>query len=340
MDRDAVSLDLPWAAELDCPLPSRLSPHADTAGRCLPAWVRRFGLLTDEAALRRLAQGRIARYAGRLYPDAEPDHLHCLAALFTWFFLLDDACDGADGPHPALVAALRKEVLRLLNGGSPPRAATPTGALLRMLAEAWRLPRHRMPPRWRARFIDAVAHHLDGVLVETSNKAAGHRPTVTEYVTLRRATSAAYVSYALIEFATGQPIPDAVYHHPAVQRVADAGNDLLSWFNDLLSLERDQISAGGHNLVLAVAREDRIPVPAATQKAVRRWRTRMRRFSQLRAAVPSFGPTIDEALRHYLDGVAYSVRGTIDWSLESGRYRDPTAQAGLHLLDDRSDGYP
>lgn len=332
-----MKLDLPWTAELKCPLPSRLSPYAEVAGRHLPAWVCRFGLLTDATDLRRLAEGRIAHYAGRLYPDADPADLRCLTALFTWFFLLDDVCDGSDGPRPALVAALRADVLRLLGGGPVPRAATPTAALLRMLAEAWRLPQRRMPARWRARFIDAVAHHLDGVLVETSNKAAGHRPTVAEYVTLRRATSAAYVSYALTEFVTGQPLPDAVYHHPAVRQVADAGNDLLSWFNDLLSLERDQTSSGGHNLVLAVAREDRMPISVAFEEVVRRWQVRMREFEELRASVPPFGPAIDPALRRYLDGVAYSVRGTIDWSLESGRYRDPNATALLCLAEEAAD---
>lgn len=329
-----LDLDLRWAAEL-CPLPSRLSPHADAVGRCLPAWVHRLGLVTDEIGLRRLAEGRIARYAGRLYPDADPDDLRCLAALFTWFFLLDDACDGADGPRPAQITALRAEVLRVLDGQAPPDTPTRTAALLRMLAELWRLPQRRMPPSWRARFVDTVAHHLDGVLVEASNKRSGHRPAVAEYVTLRRATSAAYVSYTLTEFATGQPIPDAVYHHPAVQQVADAGNDLLSWFNDLLSLGRDQVTSGGHNLVLAVAREYGMPLTEAYQEVIRRWVVRMRQFRELRMAVPSFGPAVDQALSRYLDGVAYSVRGTIDWSLESGRYRDPRPSALLSIEEHR-----
>lgn len=332
-----MDTDLSWVPGLDCPLPSRISPHVDVAGQDLPAWVQRFGLLPGEAARKRLVQGRFAHYAGRLYPDADPADLCCLASIFTWFFLLDDACDGANGPRPALVAALRDDVLGLLAGNKPPRTGTPTGALLRMLAEAWQLPSRRMAARWRERFVDAVAHYLDGVLVETSNKTTGHRPTVAEYVTLRRATSAAYVSYVLIEFATGQPVPDAIYHHPAVQRVADAGNDLLSWFNDLLSLDRDRASSGGHNLVLALARERGMTLPAATRAVVRRWRDRMRQFGQLRAAVPSFGPPIDEPLRHYLDGVAYSVRGTIDWSLESGRYRNSGPLALLRLGDDDHD---
>ena len=154
-----------------------------------------------------------------------------------------------------------------------------------------------------------------------STRPPAGSPGVAEYVELRRATSAAYVSYPLIEFATGRPLPDAVYHHPALRRLADLGNDLLSWFNDLASLERDRATAGGHNLVLAMAAE------RGRAGGGRRWSwwpsaggRRWRRFMALRAAVPSFGPALDEAVAAHLDGIAYAVRGTVDWSLESARY--------------------
>ncbi|AVT31158.1 terpene synthase [Plantactinospora sp. BC1] len=431
-----------WAAELRCPIPARLCPHADAVQEWLVDWADRLVGPLDAAGRDRFARGRVARYAGRLYPGASEADLRVIAALFTWFFLLDDACDAARRPRPAEVAALCDGVLRLLRAApapapaapaAPPTAAaaarqaqprppvgtgrpvpttagpgnpavecvgrpgraghpgaaqsrpaqqptaapgqprqtrqqpatapqprpgqqpsTPTpapraanqpatrlttpaqsraanrpaprseafdGPLRRMLADAWQVPSHRMPAAWRDRFVDAVAHHLDGVVTEATNKANGRLPGVAEYVPLRRATSAAYVSYALIEFATGQRVPDAVYHHPAVRAVADTANDLLSWFNDLLSLERDAATSGGHNLVLAVAREEGIPVEAAIEAVVRRWQQSMRHFVELRAAVPSFGPALDGPLRQYLDGLANSVRGTMDWSLESGRYR-------------------
>ncbi|MGX7676888.1 terpene synthase family protein [Plantactinospora sp. DSM 117369] len=391
-----------WAAELRCPIPARLCPHADEVQEWLVDWADLIIGPLDAAARDRLARGGVARYAGRLYPDASEADLRVIAALFTWFFLLDDACDATRRPRPAEVSALCDGVLRLLRStpagpppGSPSRsgqpapAATPgrpshaaapgprtghpsaaqsrpahhppaaTGArstnqpaarlttppqsraanqpaprpeafdgpLRRMLADAWRTPYQRMSAAWRDRFVDAVAHHLAGVVTEAINKASGRLPGVAEYIPLRRATSAAYVSYALIEFATGRPVPDAIYHHPAVREVADTANDLLSWFNDLLSLERDVATSGGHNLVLAVAREEGIPVEAAIEAVVRRWQRSMRRFVELRDAVPSFGPALDGPLRQYLDGLGNSVRGTMDWSMESARYRDALAGA-------------
>ncbi|MCW3844026.1 terpene synthase family protein [Micromonospora yasonensis] len=304
----------------DCPIAPRLSPYADRVQHWLIDQLGRLGLPLDTAARERLARAGFARYAGRLYPDASEPDLRVLAALFTWFFLVDDACDGTCHPDPAPIRALRDGALALLREG--PRARHPgfSGPLRRLLVRAWQEPRRRMPARWRLRFADAVADHLDGVCREAVARNSGRPPGVDEYVELRRATSAAYVAYPLIEFAAGRPLPEAVYHHPALRRLGHLANDLLAWFNDIASLDRDRATAGGHNLVLAVAAERRVPVAAATDLVAARWRAEMARFMALRAAVPSFGPALDESVTTQLDGVANAIRGTVDWTLESARY--------------------
>ncbi|WP_229398790.1 terpene synthase family protein [Micromonospora okii] len=312
--------DVLWSLRSDCPIPPRLSPYADRVQRWLDDRLPGLGPPLDGPALERLSRAGFARYAGRLYPGATEPDLRVVAELFTWFFLVDDACDGPDRLTPDQIRALRDGTLRLLGEGPQGHQPGLTGPLRRLLARAWREPRRRMPGRWRERFADAVGHHLDGVRQEAAGKTAGRPPGVRRYVELRRATSAAYVSYVLIEFVTGRPLPDAVYHHPLLHEIADLGNDLLSWYNDIASLERDRVTSGGHNLVLALAAERGVPVAAAVDLAAQRWRAALRRFVELRASVPSFGPALDEAVADHLDGIAAAVGGTIEWTLESARY--------------------
>ncbi|MEU9505869.1 terpene synthase [Micromonospora sp. NPDC048170] len=319
-----------WSLRSECPVPPRLSPYADRVQRWLvDDLLPGLGLPLDEAALQRASRAGFARYAGRLYPGAAEADLRALTALFTWFFLVDDACDGPGRHGIDQIRALRAGALTLLHSGPRLRHAGLTGPLRRLLVHGWREPRRRMPARWRRRFAGAVADHLDGVWREAVNKAAGRRPGVAEYVVLRRATSAAYVSYPLVEFVTGRPLPDPVHHHPLLREIADTGNDLLSWYNDLASLERDEATSGGHNLVLAIAAEQRVPVRTAVGLTAERWRASMGRFVELRAAVPSFGPALDQAVADHLDGVANAVRATVDWTLESTRYGSKEG----HLVD-------
>jgi hypothetical protein len=313
------------ALRADCPIPSRLPAHADRVQEWLPGLLTELGLPLDDSALRRLSRGAFARYAGRLYPEATEADLRVLTTLFTWFFLVDDACDGPHRLTPEQIRALRDGTLALLHDGTRAPQAGLTGPLRRLLALAWREPRRRMPAHWRQRFAEAVARHLDGTWQEAVNKEAGRRPSVDEYVELRRSTSAAEVSYPLVEFVNGRTLPDPVYHHPLLRQIARTGNDLLSWYNDMASLERDRATAGGHNLVLALEAELGIPEAEAVERAAERWREAMRRFVALRATVPSFGPAVDEAVADHLDGVAYAVRGTIDWTFESARYPVSTA---------------
>ncbi|WP_410810348.1 terpene synthase family protein [Micromonospora sp. 067-2] len=309
-----------WTLRAECPIPARLSPYADRVQAWLLGLLPELGLPLDDAALQRLARAGFARYAGRLYPGADEADLRVLTALFTWFFLVDDACDGPDRLAPDQIRALRNGTLALLHDGPRARHTGLTGPLRRLLVLAWREPRRRMPVRWRMRFAEAVARHLDGTWREAVNKEAGHRPGVTEYIELRRATSAADVSYPLVEFVSGRPLPDPVYHHPLLREVASTGNDLLSWYNDLASLDRDRATAGGHNVVLAVQDEWGLSPATAVDRVAERWRESMGHFVEARAAVPSFGPTLDAAVTEHLDGVANAVRGTIEWTLESGRY--------------------
>ncbi|MGC4745262.1 terpene synthase family protein [Micromonospora sp. DT201] len=315
-----------WALRAECPIPSRLSPYADHVQEWLLGLLPELGLPLDDAALHRLARGAFARYAGRLYPEATEADLRVLTALFTWFFLVDDACDGPDRLTPEQIRALRNGTLALLHDGPRLRQAGLAGPLRRLLVLGWREPRRRMSSRWRLRFADAVARHLDGAWQEAVNKEAGRRPSVDEYVELRRATSAAEVSYSLVEFATGRTLPDPIYQHPLLRQIGHVGNDLLSWYNDLASLERDRATSGGHNLVLAMQGELAVSSTDAIEQAAERWRDSMQRFVALRAAVPSFGPGWDEAVTDHLDGVAYAVRGTIEWTLESARYPAGAAQ--------------
>ena len=64
----------PRLANSRCPIPPKISPHADAVQRWLDDWILRCGMPAASRVTRRVTLGRVARYAGRLYPDAtEPD---------------------------------------------------------------------------------------------------------------------------------------------------------------------------------------------------------------------------------------------------------------------------
>ncbi|WP_255599274.1 hypothetical protein [Micromonospora sp. RL09-050-HVF-A] len=129
-----------WSLRSACPIPPRLSPYAEGVQDWLLDRLPRLGLPLGTEALHRLDRAGFARYAGRLYPDASEPDLRTVAALFTWFFLVDDACDGPDRLPSEQIRALRRGTLTLLHDGPRRRHPNFGGPLRRLLVEAWRAP--------------------------------------------------------------------------------------------------------------------------------------------------------------------------------------------------------
>ncbi len=165
----------PRALRAECPHPAPALPARATG--CRTGWRARapLGLPLDPAPQRRLARAGFARYAGRLYPDAAEADLRVLTALFTWFFLVDDACDGPDGLTRRRSA--RCATVRWRCCGTA-RVAAPRASPARC-ADCWCRPGGSRAAGCRpvaARFADAVAHHLDGAPGRPPTKTAGGRP--------------------------------------------------------------------------------------------------------------------------------------------------------------------
>lgn len=48
------------------------------------------------------------------------------------------------------------------------------------------------------------------------------------------------VTYACIEYTLQIDVPDEAFHHPIVESLSEAGNDILSWANDIYSFDNEQ----------------------------------------------------------------------------------------------------
>lgn len=94
----------------------------------------------------------------------------------------------------------------------------------------------------------------------------------------------------------------------------------MAWFNDLVSWPKELARGDGHNLVLVVRKEGGLSLDAAVRDAVARHNNEVREFLAVRTALhPELlaMPTV----RHFVEGLTHWIRGNVDWSGETGRYR-------------------
>lgn len=191
------------------------------------------------------------------------------------------------------------------------------------------------------RFTDATYEYVMAVKNQCGNRQSSVCPSIEEYVRLRRDTSAIKVTYACIEYCLNIDVPDHAFFHPSLAALQEAGNDILSWANDVYSFDNEQCSGDCHNLIAVVAINKNITIQASMEYVMGMIESAIARFWEECANVPSFGPEVDPLVQAYIKGVELYLSGSVFWHLESERYFGPrvkhvkdTLQVELRPLDE------
>jgi len=143
---------------------------------------------------------------------------------------------------------------------------------------------------------------------------------------MRLFTSAVYPCLTLIELTEGLRLPAEVHGHPDVQRLAEITNNVISWANDIVSLEKELRQGDVHNLVLILSQEHKLSLQAAADRVAALHDGEIRAFIALAQRLPSFAPAVDIDLQRYVAGMRFWMRANLDWSLATTRYQAVPAQ--------------
>jgi hypothetical protein len=304
---------------LVCPIESIVGVDVAAVHMRSMDWAVQIGLAPTELARNRLATTHFADLASRAYPHASVADRALVTGWLIYVAVLDDHYDAR--PAADMRAEFRA-VNAYVDAGHYPRSPLwwrrPVANPLRdALADLWTRTAAKMPGTWRLRFGRSLATFLDGVYTEATFRLASRRPSLEEYLGLRRATSACGLLFDLIQLAAHQPLPDAVHFHPAVEEMRTTAVDVVAWINDIASMDKEEAAGADHNLVLVLRRTGGLSTGLARAVAIDMVNDGIRRLFRDAAVLPELGPGLGD----YVDGLKHWVRANIDWSAESGRYQ-------------------
>lgn len=310
-------LEIIQLPEFYCPFPPALSPHVEAVQPRLNQWMQERRYLRTDAALKQFKAGRFAWVTGRAHPDASFESVLIVATYMSWLFMVDDLCDEAAlGREPELLKAQHQELIEAMK--HPRSARGEDNPLVAGLAEIWERMRQRAPPGWEERFIHSFEDYTLGCQWEAENRANQRVPPLAEYMEHRRRSSALFLFFDLIELVEQVALPARL--HEQVYTLKVLANDMVSWFNDIVSFEKEVRAGDVHNLVILLQHEYRLSPQAAVEQAARLFNARMREYVDLQQRLPSFGAEFDGPFQRYLLGLRSWIRGNMDWSYETGRY--------------------
>ncbi len=302
--------------EFDCPFEPLTNPHEAALDDYLYEWAGGHGLL-GPGVERVLRASRFSALTARAYPRAAPPQLELVGAWTIWLFLQDDRCDEARLGRSA--GALRREAdgyARVLQ-----RAAAPATPLEAALADLRDRLAALAAPGCTSRFVEAAQAYLDACVWEAQNRELGRAPDLATYKRMRLHTGGVNTCLALIEVTDDVRLPLEARSHPTLAALGEAANNVICWSNDAFSVDKEMRQGDVHNLVILTMRERGAPLDEAVAEVARWHDAEVRRFLELEAALPSFGGAHDGDVGRYVAALKAWMRGNVDWSKLSGRYR-------------------
>jgi Terpene synthase family 2, C-terminal metal binding len=316
--------------ELYCPFPPAMNPEAEAAQDHTLAWARKHALVRDEAAYERLRRSRFGFLAAHAYPKATLPRLSIASDWNTWLFVMDDECDESGiGRRPKRLGILHHRFSGLLTGDGIPRLRGRPGRIDVPLSHALCDLRDRMralmPRAWMTRFVQSAIEYFESSEWEAENREQGVWPDAATYIRMRPYTGGLYTDIELIELTEGIDLPIVVRNHPVLKRLALLTNNVVCWSNDIFSLQKERAHRDMHNLALILHHHEGITEQAAVDQVARLIKGQVQRFIALEARLPQFGPSVDGAVRRFVAVLRAWMRGNLDWSCETGRYRHAEA---------------
>ena len=103
-------------------------------------------------------------------------------------------------------------------------------------------------------------------------------------------------------------------------------NNVISWANDLVSLDKELRQGDMHNLAVILSHEQKLSLQAAVNLVGALHDVEVSAFIDLARRLPSFTPKIDREIQRYIAGMRSWMRANLDWSLGTTRYRSTPVQ--------------
>lgn len=316
-DSGAETATLP---KLYYPFSPVINPHADAIHESTLNWLSCFDVFRDDVSYNAFYSSHIGRLAARFHPYAPQDALQLVSDWYAWMFLKDDQRDESEiGKHPQLLAAANNRYLEILKGKNPRPGEQPLTYALMDLRQ--RLIEKAPTSIWMRRFTRRVAEHFTSTVWEATNRSRGLRPDLKAYVRMRPITGGMYVDTEFIGIAERTHVPPEVREQPDVEALMRTSNNVICWANDLFSLEKEAERGDVHNLVLILQYEQGCSLQKAVSEAVAMHNAQVQEFERVVPHIPSFGQAVNANLSRFIDVLKTRMRGNLDWSQESGRYK-------------------
>lgn len=295
--------------ELYCPIPLTFHPKAQEVQNRSFDWMERFKLFGDGTIPRENALAtESARVTGSMIPDAPEDLLLLYVTYMYWGFMVDDLVDaGTAEQRSGNYRALAPQLMRVLE--SPLAEVPDASPVIALFRDMRRFVAEHATAAQTRLWVDGFQVWLIGVALELDDARTKSLPGLDEYLFVKMYSGTVRAVTITVEICGGGgELPAEERESPAVTALTQAAGVLMNLYADLFSHGKE--TPDDHNIINVIIREDRCDRQQARARAVELCDRIMVLFLSLRdRTVPGVSP----ATRVYLDNLASTLSGVLDW---------------------------
>jgi Terpene synthase family 2, C-terminal metal binding len=313
-------MDISGQVPLWCPIAPAIHPDWQIWEQKTISWMECFELDSEQREADRLRCITAGELAGRtIVTAADPPGAQFSADSLLWLFAFDDAhCDEGWYSHdPGRMMILVAELARIAETGR----TTSSSPCARALADLRRRLDDLTPPAPIARWVHSMKTYLGYQVWEASYRSTNTMPTIDQYAVARIRNGSMEVCAMSLEIAEGYEVPVNEMESPDVRALTEMACCTVGLDNDVASYYKEHKRSDDKlNLVDVIAQERGQSPDAALPEAVAFRDAVLALYLQLYQHVE---PAVSAATRRYMSGLSAWIRGNLDWSMHTARYRRP-----------------
>ncbi|MFJ9213289.1 hypothetical protein [Streptomyces sp. NPDC102264] len=323
--QDTTAPQLLQLPPLYCPIDAAIHPEHDSIDRDSQIWLDRYRLYTSDIDRAWVIARKYGEAMTRIYPEGIADRVALTARWLHWIFYVDDVrMETATTPDRlASAIGLTSHLLRVMESPATEPTADQTGpvaALQSLMSSVQAV----ASPTQLYRFVEAHRKWFHSILWGMANPALAG---LDEFLHLRMLNAGGAASLSWSEITTGEEVPGAEFHSPAMRALQESSFLMMALDNDLLSYNRELLIDGTKiNIVMLLARLNDCPPEQAVHQAVALRDRLTTLFLRLRDQEL---PELSASGRAYVADLGYAIRSNLDWGSNSPRYTAVTPRTQL-----------
>lgn len=282
--------------------------------------MKRYGYINTPGEEETVRRAQFGIRAARVHPTGHTEAIQVVSDLTVWLFLTDDIYieePGLGGAFSVTADHVIRSVRVLRDPETLPPA--PSDSLL-ALQDISRRMRALATHEQLDRFINGMVEFFLAGCCEAVSFSHKTLPMVADYIPVRDSINCLRsVCFVFIEIVGGYELSGPTWCRPDLQAVVNKATRIISNHHDILSGLRELSREVPMNLPAVLAREQGLSLAEAFARVGELADADTHSFidlaDRLLAAKP--GPAVER----YVDGLKAWVRGNLDWSLTTGRYR-------------------